>query len=98
MAGFCPLWDGSVCKMISRPREMEVIPHALEVAVPIAMDDQRLIAPGEQVAAQLLPLIAATGVSAQQPLHPGDQIWLVVFRTLRGNDSARDILTRREMA
>ena len=53
---------------------MDVIAHALEITAARSVHDQRLVAPGEQVAEELVPPVEATRVSAQQPFHPGDQI------------------------
>ena len=55
---------------------MDVIAHALEITAARSVHDQRLVAPGEQVAEELVTPVEATRVSAQQPFHPGDQIWL----------------------
>ena len=55
---------------------MDVIAHALEITAARSVHDQRLVAPGEQVAEELMPPVEATRVSAQQPFHPGYQIWL----------------------
>ena len=41
-----------------------------------SIHDQRLVAPTEQVAEELVPPVEATRVSAQQPFHSGDQIGL----------------------
>ncbi len=54
--------------------QMHVIAHRLQIAVARAVHDQRLVAPAEQVAEQLVPPVEAAGVSAQKPFHPGDQI------------------------
>ena len=55
---------------------MDVIAHALEITATRSVHDQRLVAPGEQVAEELVPPVEATRVSAQQPFHSGDQIGL----------------------
>ena len=55
---------------------MDVIAHALEITATRSVHDQRLVAPTEQVAEELVTPVEATRVSAQQPFHPGDQIWL----------------------
>ena len=60
----------------SRRIQVDVIAHALEITAARSVHDQRLAAPGEQVAEELVTSIEATRVSAQQPFHPGDQIGL----------------------
>ena len=55
---------------------MDVIAHALEITAARSVHDQRLVAPREQVAEELVTPVESTRVSAQQPFHPGDQIWL----------------------
>jgi len=55
---------------------VDVIAHALEIAVARSVHDQRLVAPREQVIEELVTPVEATRVSAQQPFHPGDQIGL----------------------
>ena len=55
---------------------MDVIAHALEIAATRTIHNQRLIAPGEQVAKELVPPVEATRLSAQKPFHSGDQIGL----------------------
>ncbi len=55
---------------------MDVIAHALEITAARSVHDQRLVAPGEQGAEELVPPVEATRVSAEQPFHPGDQIGL----------------------
>ena len=55
---------------------MDVIAHALEITVTRSVHDQRLVAPREQVAEELVTPVEASRVSTQQPFHPGDQIWL----------------------
>ena len=55
---------------------MDVSAHALEITAARSVHDQRLGAPGEQVAGKLVPPVEATRVSAQQPFHPGDPMGL----------------------
>ena len=55
---------------------MDVIAHALEITAARSVHDQRLVAPGEQVAEELVTPVEATRVSAHQPFHSGDQIGL----------------------
>ena len=55
---------------------MDVIAHALEITAARSVHDQRLVAPGEQVAEELVTPVEAARVSAQQPFHPSNQIWL----------------------
>jgi len=45
-----------------------------EITAARSIHDQRLVAPTEQVAEELVPPVEATRLSAQQPFHPGDQI------------------------
>ena len=67
---------------VSSPRapprriQVDLIAHALEIAAARSVHDQRIGAPGEQVAEELGPPVEATRVSAQQPFHPGDPIGL----------------------
>jgi hypothetical protein len=58
------------------PKQVDVIAHALEITAARSIHDQRLVAPGEQVAEELVTPVEATRVSAQSPFHPGDQIRL----------------------
>jgi hypothetical protein len=44
--------------------------------------EQRFIAPTEHMPEQLVPMIHANRVSAQQPTHPGDQIALRRFELI----------------
>ena len=62
----------------SAPRriQVDVIAHALEITAARSVHDQRLVAPGEQVAEELVTPVEATRVSAKQPFHSGDQIGL----------------------
>ena len=55
---------------------MDVIAHAFEITAARSVHDQRLVAPGEQVAEEPMTPVEAAGVSAQQPFLPGYQIWL----------------------
>ena len=55
---------------------MDVIARALEITAALSVHDQRLIAPGEQVAEELVTPVEATRAGAQQPFHPDDQIGL----------------------
>src|SRR5262249_6221496 len=45
----------------------------------LAADQQRFVAPAEQMANQLMPPIKPAGVSAQKPFHARDQIGLRCF-------------------
>jgi hypothetical protein len=60
----------------SRRIQVHVIAHALEVTAARSVHDQGLVAPGEQVAEELVPPVEATRVSAQQPFHPCNQVGL----------------------
>jgi len=55
---------------------VDVIAQALEITAARSAHDQRLLAPREQVAEELVTPVEATRVSAQPPFYPGDQIWL----------------------
>src|ERR1041385_2649656 len=59
--------------------QMHVIANALEGAAARAIEEQRLVASGEEMTKQFVPLVEAAGVSAEkpfQPFHPGNQIRL----------------------
>ena len=55
---------------------MHVIANRFEVAVATAIHDQRLVAPGKDVAAKLVANVESLGIDPQQPFHTGDQIGL----------------------
>ena len=70
--------QGRICRhqFCSRWIQVDVIAHALEITAARSVHDQRLVAPGEQVAEELVTPVEAARVSAQQPFHPSNQIWL----------------------
>jgi hypothetical protein len=45
----------------------------------VIINDQRRIATGEEMPRQIVPPVEATGVSAQKPFHPNDEIGLGRF-------------------
>src|SRR5208282_6646879 len=53
---------------------MHIITDGFEISAGAAIDDQRLVAPAEEVAKLLVPPIETAGIGSQQPLHAGDQI------------------------
>src|SRR5208282_1123484 len=53
---------------------MRIIADGFEISAGAAIDDQRLVAPAEQVAKLFVPPIETAGIGSQQPLHAGDQI------------------------
>src|SRR6185436_12347878 len=55
--------------------EMHVIAHRPQIAT-FPADEQGLVAPGKNVTAKFVATIEARGVSAEEPLHPSDQVWL----------------------
>ena len=60
----------------SRRIQVDVIAYALEITTARSVHDQRLVAPREQVAEELVTPVEATRLSAQQPFHPSNQIGL----------------------
>jgi hypothetical protein len=53
---------------------MNVIANGFQIAVATAIHDQGFVAPTEYVPTELVPVIHANGVSAQQPSHPRHQV------------------------
>ena len=53
---------------------MHVIADRAQIAVAAAIHHERFVTAAEQVAEEFVPPVEARGVSAQEPLHPGNEI------------------------
>ena len=76
---------------------MDVIAHALEIAVARAIDDQRLLAPGEQVAEGFVPPARAAegrpGAATVGRFWAGKPAAVVAFR--RAKPGSRAVLAQK---
>ena len=56
--------------------QMHVVAGGAEVVAAALVDDEGFVAAGEEVAEEFVAAVEAPGISAQKPLHAGDQIGL----------------------
>ncbi len=55
---------------------MHIVTGSAQVAAATLVDDERLVAPAEQMAEEFMPTIEATSISPEEPFHARDEIGL----------------------
>ena len=59
---------------------MHIIAHGLEITVATAVHVHGFVAPTEEVPKLFVPMVETTGIYAQEPFHPLDQVAARGFR------------------